>query len=239
LSSTLPYGVAVGLVLSVSNISSASAQQVPLADFFFTPPGTQLDSDPILDIQIGPGVPITFSPGLIDDFLRPAIYDSYTVNYKVSWDTSELSYNANPAISELVLATNFSLGKTCTNCSLLFTTVNPVNDGLTDFSYILDTVLINQIGGGGGGEPGLAALLNGVGRDDITDDFSPINDFSVRGIPVTPGSGFQQVVEVQPHDIPPVPGPLPLLGVGAAFGFSRKLRKRIKIGKLPAVSAID
>lgn len=26
----------------------------------------------------------------------------------------------------------------------------------------------------------------------------------------------------------PVPGPLPLLGVGAAFGFSRKLRKRIK-----------
>lgn len=29
----------------------------------------------------------------------------------------------------------------------------------------------------------------------------------------------------------PVPGPLPLLGVGAAFGFSRNLRKRIKGGK--------
>ena len=26
----------------------------------------------------------------------------------------------------------------------------------------------------------------------------------------------------------PVPGPLPLLGVGAAFGYSRKMRKRIK-----------
>jgi hypothetical protein len=25
-----------------------------------------------------------------------------------------------------------------------------------------------------------------------------------------------------------VPGPLPILGIGAAFGFSRKLRKRIK-----------
>jgi hypothetical protein len=25
-----------------------------------------------------------------------------------------------------------------------------------------------------------------------------------------------------------VPGPLPLLGIGAAFGMSRKLRKRIK-----------
>ena len=30
------------------------------------------------------------------------------------------------------------------------------------------------------------------------------------------------------HDIPPAPGPLPLLGAGVAYGFSRKLRKRIK-----------
>ena len=35
------------------------------------------------------------------------------------------------------------------------------------------------------------------------------------------------------------PGPLPLLGVGAAFGFSRNLRKRIKGSKLPeAMSAL-
>lgn len=32
-----------------------------------------------------------------------------------------------------------------------------------------------------------------------------------------------------------VPAPLPLLGVGAAFGYSRKLRKRIKISKTPEV----
>jgi hypothetical protein len=31
------------------------------------------------------------------------------------------------------------------------------------------------------------------------------------------------------------PGPLPLLGVGAAFGFSRNLRKRIKGSKSPEV----
>ena len=31
------------------------------------------------------------------------------------------------------------------------------------------------------------------------------------------------------------PGPLPILGVGAAFGFSRKLRKRIKSSELPDV----
>lgn len=35
----------------------------------------------------------------------------------------------------------------------------------------------------------------------------------------------------------PVPAPLPLLGVGAAFGFSRKLRKRIK-NALPVASTI-
>ena len=32
-----------------------------------------------------------------------------------------------------------------------------------------------------------------------------------------------------------VPGPLPLLGVGAAFGYSRRLRKRIKTSKTPEV----
>jgi hypothetical protein len=33
-----------------------------------------------------------------------------------------------------------------------------------------------------------------------------------------------------------VPGPLPILGIGAAFGFSRKLRKRINYSKLPAAT---
>ncbi len=32
------------------------------------------------------------------------------------------------------------------------------------------------------------------------------------------------------------PGPLPLLGAGAAFGFSRKLRKRIQVARKPQVS---
>jgi hypothetical protein len=40
-------------------------------------------------------------------------------------------------------------------------------------------------------------------------------------------------------DAQSVPGPLPILGIGAAFGFSRKLRKRINYSKLPAASAID
>ncbi len=35
----------------------------------------------------------------------------------------------------------------------------------------------------------------------------------------------------------PVPGPLPLLGVGAAFGYSRRLRRRINLSTGPVSSA--
>ena len=34
------------------------------------------------------------------------------------------------------------------------------------------------------------------------------------------------------------PGPLPLLGVGAAFGYSRKLRKKIKNSKAPKIMSV-
>ena len=36
----------------------------------------------------------------------------------------------------------------------------------------------------------------------------------------------------------PVPGPLPLFGAAAAFGFSRKLRKRIKLAPAALGSAL-
>ncbi len=36
--------------------------------------------------------------------------------------------------------------------------------------------------------------------------------------------------------VPPVPGPIPALGAAAAFGFSRKLRKRINAGTNSASS---
>jgi hypothetical protein len=36
-----------------------------------------------------------------------------------------------------------------------------------------------------------------------------------------------------------VPGPLPIVGAAAAFGYSRKLRKHIKSNKLPVVNAND
>lgn len=41
-------------------------------------------------------------------------------------------------------------------------------------------------------------------------------------------SGDEPSVTEWTHQITQTPGPLPILGAGAAFGFSRKLRKRIK-----------
>jgi hypothetical protein len=43
-------------------------------------------------------------------------------------------------------------------------------------------------------------------------------------------------VWAQAELVPPVPGPIPALGAAAAFGFSRKLRKRINAGTNPASS---
>ena len=40
---------------------------------------------------------------------------------------------------------------------------------------------------------------------------------------------YAQATPYAPPSTPPVPGPLPLFGAAAAFGFSRKLRKRIKL----------
>jgi len=48
---------------------------------------------------------------------------------------------------------------------------------------------------------------------------------------------WAQAVLVPPTTRPAsVPGPLPLFGAGAAFGFSRQLRKRIQASRLPAGS---
>jgi hypothetical protein len=59
-----------------------------------------------------------------------------------------------------------------------------------------------------------------------------------RSYPYEPGCivGVVTFAAVQPPtpSTSSVPGPLPLLGAAAAFGFSRKLRKRIKVTRTTA-----
>ena len=50
-----------------------------------------------------------------------------------------------------------------------------------------------------------------------------------------PGSPPNSNLDVTLLGAHPVPGPLPILGVGAVLGFSRKLRKRINASKKPAM----
>lgn len=85
---------------------------------------------------------------------------------------------------------------------------------------------------------------------------SPQSNFSIQGIdlaanldPANPtafvtGLTFDSPGTVNVTQTPitfdttPVPGPLPILGVGAVFGWSRKLRKRVKSSKPEVISTI-
>jgi hypothetical protein len=58
---------------------------------------------------------------------------------------------------------------------------------------------------------------------------SQVLSFLSQGTP-TGGPPFVLLSAVSLTDTTPVPGPLPVLGVAAAFGASRKLRRRIKLG---------
>ncbi|MFM7753978.1 MAG: hypothetical protein ACKO58_06260, partial [Cyanobium sp.] len=56
---------------------------------------------------------------------------------------------------------------------------------------------------------------------------------TVNATPAWFGGNVSVLVTDVP-DVSDVPGPLPLLGAAAAFGYSRKLRARLKKGKIPS-----
>jgi hypothetical protein len=60
--------------------------------------------------------------------------------------------------------------------------------------------------------------------------FSPISEIYIRDTFNNPVSGQSNIDNVT--NTVRTPGPLPILGAGAAFGFSRKLRGRIKAARL-------
>jgi hypothetical protein len=68
----------------------------------------------------------------------------------------------------------------------------------------------------------------------VDDSGQVVTDYSLSSL-----SGFDYTKPAQKPSQPSVPGPLPLLGVSVAFGYSRKLRNRIRSSKLPIASAID
>jgi hypothetical protein len=96
----------------------------------------------------------------------------------------------------------------------------------TQFAYSIGTSL-GLPNAGGDGAPYLAygtisnilvSSINLTGSGLISEPNNQFSDSTITWAQVVPVSA-------------PVPGPLPALGAAAAFGFSRQLRKRIKITK--------
>jgi hypothetical protein len=76
----------------------------------------------------------------------------------------------------------------------------------------------------------------GITNNNSTDALALVNFDPSLDVGIS-NRGF--LFSTHPVSAQPVPGPLPLLGVGAAFGYSRKLRKRIVSSKvLPVANAI-
>ena len=76
-------------------------------------------------------------------------------------------------------------------------------------------------------------LSSGAGNNSapfigVTSD-TPITSLSLS---VLSARAYKSSFAINRFDFSPVPGPLPILGAGAAFGFSRKLRSRIKAARL-------
>jgi len=107
----------------------------------------------------------------------------------------------------------------------LDTTVTVPKPPVPNINYVTVTKKVN-------GVPILTSI-NGAQVGPIA--FSDPGPITVEDVwTVVPGGKltFLQDTFTQARDIPPVPGPLPLLGAGAAFGFSRRIRGRIKGARL-------
>ena len=63
-----------------------------------------------------------------------------------------------------------------------------------------------------------------------TGDSTTVRDLGDADLLYATSPGFRDLGGATGSPVEPVPGPLPLLGVGAAFGWSRRLRQRLKSG---------
>jgi hypothetical protein len=111
------------------------------------------------------------------------------------------------------------------------------NVAITDPLATFDTVAVNVNGSSGiiVGNPAVTSTISGAGSAFTADAVSPpaVRTF-VSGTKTTAvsqtftASGGRRMSAFTTDFTQKVPAPLPLLGAGAAFGFSRRLRSRIK-----------
>lgn len=191
----------------------------------FTPNGTSIAPDPVTSFDVtglGASDAATFNVGRINQNVSGQ--QGAGISQLLSGGPGDYSFSVDVASSTLLSGSANSNGG---RFSILF------NGAVIDF---FDTGLIdaNTVERGT-----LTGSLNGVTTAVNTLELLVTRPFTPSGI--TPLQYFDNVVvDYTPAvGLASVPGPLPLLGVGAAFGFSRKLRTRIKASTLPTTCCID
>jgi len=173
-----------------------AAKPAAAGSVFFTPAGSQLDGDSILDIDTLPGSTIVFTIALDPSGVSlSGPFDRFVVDYSLAWDKGELD-NGDSHGSISGLASDFKLDGTFLQgpVDYSFTVLNPVNDGSPDFKLTIDHISAHQD----------ASPFTNL---DVTNQFSPNS----------------QIVEVQSS---PEPGSLALLGIAAfpLLGLIRRRR---------------
>jgi len=161
----------------------------------------------------------------------------------------EITFSHDFVASPVNLACTFDAniqGNTFPTCKNSFGFITSNTDYLSDnlrhgstFSYLIKASAINDF------PEAFLATLNVALSPKCEDNKPACEQIIGTGtlIPITPlinVPGLTTRLVVARSGLEAVPAPLPLLGVGAAFGYSRKLKKRIKTSKSPEVmSAID
>jgi hypothetical protein len=121
--------------------------------------------------------------------------------------------------------------------SLVYSIISPNGKKLTDFTSSISSSVGNPKEGifDVTGTPGTAkATLKNMTAVAGSQTYATplVSDSFTAALSGITGNGIQSVQStyfVAQDSTSPVPGPLPILGAAAAFGFSRKLRSRIKL----------
>jgi hypothetical protein len=191
-----------------------SPRPLHAASISITPTGVQLDQDAILDVILAPGQQITF-----DVFFDNSLDNLSTtrLEYDFSYDSNELTF----VQSILDISNKFdSSGRLPTAGNLYTFHLFPSGDpGLApQGKFLLDQFVF--VGNNVEHWPGNGIL-----------DAKIVNGNNVNapllGPDITISAFSSNELEVQR-----VPAPLPLLGIGVAFDYSRKLRRRMKTVRL-------
>jgi len=168
--------------------------------------------------KAAPSNPVFYGSGPLDIFNDPTAGGAY-----LNWTYLASSLSTSPDLFLFIRGTNDEVHLTSAN--------------LAGLGYYPGDELKFYI------ESNEGTFYTGSDNADVTNDHGdPFSYYVSFEDQILPGDlsyhNAAFLVKSQPP-VPPVPGPLPLLGSTVAIGMSRKLRQRIKSRRLPVVSAID